>query len=590
MSNKNKILVVQYYTDNLKYAKYSESLNKQYCDLQGYDYLVENDSDKIRSFCNDHQIALQWYKVPLLIEMLRTQSKYDWIFFLDMDAIFSNNNKKIEDYLDNSYNLILGSDVGAHSVANTGVIIVKNNSQSLDFLITWWDSRENVSGQEAMDYMGWSGGMNVPENKTIFKSALWHEQTCLSVLLSKNKDLQQYVKIDNNPDINNNIFNSRGFIFHAFGYGFDQSRNLNLIHEAKTSIIDQTKKITIVYFIYCYKDYIDLVTTDFKRIRDVGLYDDCHDISIVYSIPNIEDDTVETDKLNQIFNGYDKVTLHKYFGNNYEHYGVARTWVESYKSEGYILYFHTKGISAIYSDSNDHTAWKRQADESFIEMLKYYMIDNYKNCLSKLEQYDLCNVSDSYSTGWPSGNFWWATKSYVRDTNYPHNTPYDRWASECWVNFNKVNYKVFQFYDRFGFRDKFTYIPEASYKNPQSLNDKKIILLSAKLMTIMEPENENDLDRPSKTHEVDFTEFVRDNLKDNNNKGFTNIKVSFTDLGRVIEDPCYGVLKSLVIEFKIEDDDTIYRLVGDEGQILNYIINKPSSSGDHFLDNNKIEL
>jgi hypothetical protein len=58
-------------------------------------------------------------------------------------------------------------------------------------------------------------------------------------------------------------------------------------------------------------------------------------------------------------------------------------------------------------------------------------------------------------------------------------------------------------------------------------------------------------------------------------------------MGRVIPDPCYGVKKSLVIEFNIEGDDTAYRLIGDEGQVLNYRIDKVKSEGYMFHENTK---
>lgn len=221
-------------------------------------------------------------------------------------------------------------------------------------------------------------------------------------------------------------------------------------------------------------------------------------------------------------------------------------------------------------------------------MLKYYTIDKYKDCLHKLEVYDMVNVSDSYSRGWPSGNFWWSNMSYLRENVYPFETMNDRYFNEAWINIRRPDYSCFQFYNRFSFRDKFTYIPEASYKNPSSLADKKIILKSAKYMTLLEPENEDDHNRPTSTNEIDFTEKIQKNLESNNGKGFTNIIVSALILEDGIDEPCIGVKKCLVIEFHIEGDSETYRLVADDGVILNYIIDKPVSLG-YILHNSEIK-
>ena len=56
-------------------------------------------------------------------------------------------------------------------------------------------------------------------------------------------------------------------------------------------------------------------------------------------------------------------------------------------------------------------------------------------------------------------------------------------------------------------------------------------------------------------------------------------------MGRVIQDPCYGVKKCLVIEFNIDGDDTTYRLIGEEGQVLNYRIDRCDSGGYMFHEN-----
>lgn len=575
-----KILLVQYYTDNVKYGKLSEELNRMYCEKNGYDYYSETDSTSIKTFCQKDNLAIQWYKVKLLKDIIETKKEYDWVLFMDADAVVSNIDRRVEEYIDDRYNLIFASDLGYHSVINTGVILVKNSQWSIDFLGKWWESRKDTTGAKAMEVLEWSGGNHAPENPEVFKSALWHEQTCFSILYKTDSDVKYYTKIIEKEDFNSPLYRPDGFIFHAFGYGHSLYRDLDVIHEAKTYVKEDKKKIVVVYFVYCIGDYLTLAEDDFNRIINSGLYDECSNLFVVCSTPDFSGDE-QYNQLSRIYEGRDKVTIEKRFGNRYEHYGIVRAWVEAHKSDGHLLYFHAKGVSASYG-TNEHSEWKRQGDQSFKEMLKYFMIDKYKDYIGKLEKYDQLNVSDSYSRGWPSGNFWWCRMDYLRKSNFPYESVWDRWASEAWINFRSKKYSVFQVYDRFFFRDKFTYLPEASYKNPRSLTDKKIILDYAKMITLMEPENENDRNRPNSDHAVDFTEFVQSNLEHNDYKGFSNIQVSFNTLGRTIEDPLFGTLKVLVIAFHVEGDDTQYRLVGDEGAILNYRIDSYSSIGYDF--------
>jgi predicted RNA-binding protein Jag len=583
---KKKILVVQYYTDNLEYAPFSEQLNKQYCDKNGYDYHIEKDNDKIKIFCNKEEMSIQWYKVNLLNEVINEKPDYDWYLFLDIDALFCNISERIEKYVDDAYDLILADDVGAHSIANTGVILIKNNDWSKEFLSKWWEARLDTSGQEANDLMNWAGGMHVPEMRYIFKSSLWHEQTCLAVMFKKDLSLKDRIKILDRNVFNSHRYGPNSFIFHAYAYAYSKNRDIDKIYEAKYGEFDKTKKIKVIYFIYCKGDFINLAKKDLERIKESGLYNDLDEMHVVCSLEFREDEE-SYNKILEVFEGHDKVHFTKAYDNRFEHYGIVKAWIESQKSDGPIMYFHSKGVTNVPTDTNEHSEWKRIGDASFIEMLKYYMIDNYKNCLEKLKVYDQCNVSDSFGRGWPSGNFWWANSHYLRHNPYPYESTYDRWSSEAWINMFRVDYTCYQFYERFGWRDKFTSIPEASYKNPNSLADKRMILKSAKFMTLMEPENEHDRNRPTETNEVDFTEFVQENINNNEGKGVSGIIVAMDTMGRVIPDPCYGVKKSLVIEFNIEGDDTTYRLIGDEGQVLNYRIDKVKSEGYMFHENTK---
>jgi len=76
-----------------------------------------------------------------------------------------------------------------------------------------------------------------------------------------------------------------------------------------------------------------------------------------------------------------------------------------------ILYIHTKGASKP----------KLKAEVSWRHYMSYFMIDNYKICLNKLENnYDTtgCELKEDgnkFKYLHYAGNFWWAKSNYIRD-------------------------------------------------------------------------------------------------------------------------------------------------------------------------------
>jgi len=71
-----------------------------------------------------------------------------------------------------------------------------------------------------------------------------------------------------------------------------------------------------------------------------------------------------------------------------------------------VLYLHTKGVTA-------QPHFKQAIDDWRIYM-SYFVIKNYKMCLEKLNDYDVCGVDwVEHPVKHFSGNFWWANASYI---------------------------------------------------------------------------------------------------------------------------------------------------------------------------------
>ena len=131
------IAVLQFYTSNINYGVYSEMINQKYCEDKGYTYVCEKNTERITSICDKR--SFHWGKVKLVQELLDTD-KFDYVLFLDADAIISDFNQNIEDFIDSDYDMVFAEDVGYHSSMNTGVFLVKNSEWSKNFLKTWWES------------------------------------------------------------------------------------------------------------------------------------------------------------------------------------------------------------------------------------------------------------------------------------------------------------------------------------------------------------------------------------------------------------------------------------------------------------------
>lgn len=148
----SNILVTMLVTDNImSYGKYSILINKTYCQKNNYDFFVCN---KIL----DTEKHPAWSKILLLEKCL--DMNYEYIFFIDADACFVNQNIKIEKFLNEKSITIANQNINENDPKgeNSGVILLKNNNISREFLIDCFSIYEQcknscVWDQEAIGIM-----------------------------------------------------------------------------------------------------------------------------------------------------------------------------------------------------------------------------------------------------------------------------------------------------------------------------------------------------------------------------------------------------------------------------------------------------
>lgn len=257
----NKVVVCQFYSDNVAYGKLSEEINRKYCQDNGYEYFVEKDTNKLINSLEGR--SWTWYKPKLITEVLETYSDCEYVLFLDIDAVITNHKKRIEDFTDTKANIVMTEDYGP-SIVNAGVILVKNNDFIKNFLKDWWDICEEY-----------------PE----YKTGLWHDQTCLKFMYNRLDDKELF-KIIKPHDLNSRTFNLKSFIFHAFSYGHLPLRSIDQVHnyifngpiiEGGQTLSDISKKYPTDkdfehnYYNLVYEKYFNPLKDSAKKICEIGI-------------------------------------------------------------------------------------------------------------------------------------------------------------------------------------------------------------------------------------------------------------------------------------------------------------------------------
>jgi hypothetical protein len=178
-------------------------------------------------------------------------------------------------------------------------------------------------------------------------------------------------------------------------------------------------------------------------IKSSGLYllvSKIH-LGILGDFSVLQDDIFKDDKFNILY--YDKnkfmfetqtINHIKFFCENEE---------EEKEKEIYILYLHTKGV---------RRAGNEEVIKSWRQMMEYFLINKYNDCLKNLTYYNTLgnnlinsfifekekvSVSDKHTMHY-SGNFWWSKKSYIKtlpflDLDLTKNSYESRFKCENWI-------------------------------------------------------------------------------------------------------------------------------------------------------------
>ena len=189
-------------------------------------------------------------------------------------------------------------------------------------------------------------------------------------------------------------------------------------------------KIIIYFTVCCINNYIDVFDKIIDYIYSSKLYDLIYEIRLI--IFNKEEDL-----LLQKYYSHQKIkiikTFKENFGNNTEHYTLNILQEDSKVEDFYVLYLHTKGVSARHQNEN-----MQNKINDWVNYLLYFNIYHYKYILDNIESYSaigvdlngygntidtlsdlikkegLCGPNYPYLFG---GNFWWSKSEYIKNIN-----------------------------------------------------------------------------------------------------------------------------------------------------------------------------
>ena len=311
--------------------------------------------------------------------------------------------------------------------------------------------------------------------------------------------------------------------------------------------------IGVVLYCFAINDWEIRFKRQINRLYVSGLYDNANDLWVVFC--DVENNKLQI--LEEILSKYPKIKIDYGIVNHAESLAITKVDELCRENDDYkVLYFHSKGVFNKYKNFID-----KQTDElkvnsvnSWVEMMEYFLVDNWEKCVEKLDEYDTVGVTNNQNWWW--GNFWWTRSSHVRK-NIPVKNFYtgSRWQCEGWLhdsNTDNANIKFFEFY-KFYFDPLYTTLPIYFYDGTD-ISNIKIQIIDAFFGYYAEQRDEGKDLAYIEDKLVDVTKELQDSVKSTNNKRIKNNWEHYNLETKFLETHGYTLMstlpKTLRIRFK----------------------------------------
>lgn len=128
-----KFLIFTYHDDSMKddysfaeVGKLTLESKIDYCKIHGYDFYLKD-----KDFSKDRVIGYERIKI-----FLENIDSYDWLWYLDADAMIMNQTIRLENIIDDNYNMIIAQNLNNKNIIeiNDGSILLKRSEWSKKYL------------------------------------------------------------------------------------------------------------------------------------------------------------------------------------------------------------------------------------------------------------------------------------------------------------------------------------------------------------------------------------------------------------------------------------------------------------------------
>jgi SAM-dependent methyltransferase/predicted O-methyltransferase YrrM len=171
--------------------------------------------------------------------------------------------------------------------------------------------------------------------------------------------------------------------------------------------------------------------------------------------------------------------------NLYEGQTLAKMYEHCLQEDGYVFYFHNKGMSS-------YSTHIPGAIKDWRHYMQYFNVEKWEDCVAKLDEgYDCCGVDWverhdiklDFVVQHYAGNFWWARNDYIRKLKHPlkieeymdveammRELQNYRYCFELWMATGIPKQHCFHYrrhhqYDNQGLERYFTYYPPEMYRD-----------------------------------------------------------------------------------------------------------------------------
>jgi len=222
---------------------------------------------------------------------------------------------------------------------------------------------------------------------------------------------EEYIKID-----------EYNYVVKDYKYNLNNQLILN-----NSVLLNNENNIHIFIHVCTLDGWKDILKEQLNIIKESGLYDITTKIHFgIVGDCNVVKNNEYNNEFNSIFNDTkynilyidSRIELYELNTINYIKYMCLDEFVGD--KEVYILYIHTKGV---------RNAGNPEVTASWRNMMQYFLISCYKECINNLKYYDalgnncvnMGNVyvnKDKKHCYHYSGNFWWSKKSHIDKLDY----------------------------------------------------------------------------------------------------------------------------------------------------------------------------